>query len=170
MSNNVRRITYTAVAAAIVFTVTRLVVIPIGTSGGYVNLGDITIYISAYLLGGPIAAVAAAIGSALSDLTTPWAFYAPATFVIKGLMGLAAGAILKRSRGFAMFALSSFLGGAIMITGYALFDTITVGWATALANAIPFNLFQWGGCVIVALVLYPFLIRILKVTHFDELR
>jgi uncharacterized membrane protein len=45
------------------------------------------IYISAFLLG-PVAAAAAAIGSALADMAGGYAVYIPATLIIKALWGL----------------------------------------------------------------------------------
>lgn len=168
MSKNVRRITYAAIAAAIVFVITRLIVIPIGTGGAYLNFGDIAIYIAAYLLGGPIGAAAAAVGSSLADLTTGYLVYAPATFVVKGLMGLAAGCLMS-NRKFWVYALACVLGGTIMVLGYALYETMIFNFVTATGNAL-FNLIQWGGGVVVALILYPVAVRIQKVTHFDELK
>ena len=167
MSKNVRRITYTAIAAAIIFVITRLIVIPIGTGGAYLNFGDIAIYMTAYLLGGPIAAAAAAVGSGLADLTTGFLVYAPATFVVKGLMGLVAG-LLLRKKNFGLFAAACVLGGAIMALGYGLYETAVFGFPTAVTNAT-FNLIQWGGGVAVSLILYPVADRIRKVTHFEEL-
>lgn len=168
MSKNIRRITYIAIAAAIVFTVTRLIVIPVtlSTTGSSIYFGDIAIYIIAYLLGGPAAAAAAGIGSALADLTT-FPVYAPATLIIKGLMGLIAGCLM-RTRKFWVYALACVAGGAIMVIGYGLYDIILVGAGAALIN-ISGNLIQWGAGVLIALILYPFAVRIQKVTHFDNL-
>jgi uncharacterized membrane protein len=168
MSKNIRRITYAAIAAAIVFVITRLIVIPIGTGGAYLNFGDIAIYITAYLLGGPIAAAAAAVGSGLADLTTGYLVYAPATFVIKGLMGLAAGSLMLK-RKFWAYTLACVLGGAIMVLGYALYETAIFSFPTAVANGL-LNLVQWGGGVAIALILYPVAVRIRKVTQFETLR
>lgn len=167
MSKNVRRITYTAIAAAIIFVVTRLIGFPYG-SGGYLNFGDASIYFSAYLLGGPIAAIAAAIGSALSDIMLGYIVYAPATFIIKGLMGLTVG-YLAGKKSFWIYALACTIGGVILIVGYALFETAAFGFAVALANA-PGNLIQWGGTFVAALLLYPVAKRIQRVIHIDALQ
>lgn len=164
MNKNVRIITYTAIAAAIVFVVTRIIPLPIGSTGAYINLGDISIYFVAFLLGGPLAAVAAAIGSALADITTASAaIYAPATFIIKGLMALAAGALMKSGK-FPFYVVACICGGAIMTAGYAVFETFLFTFPVAVAN-IPFNLIQWGGSVVIALILYPIAVRIKKVTQ-----
>lgn len=167
MSTNVRRITFTAIAAALVFVVTRFTYIPVGTAGAYVHFGDAFIYFAAFLLGGPVAAIAAAIGSALSDLSTGYTVYIPATFLIKGLMGLAAGLLIK-NRQFWVFILASAVGGAIMTAGYALYEICIPGFgpAYALFN-IPFNMGQWGASIVVTAVLYPAAVRIQKIVHLN---
>lgn len=169
MSKKVRRITYTAIAAAIVFVVTKLTYFPVGTAGAYVHFGDALIYFTAFLLGGPIAAIAAAIGSALCDLSTGYTVYVPATILIKGLMGLTAG-LLMRKRKFWVYILACVIGGAIMTVGYALYEICipSFGFAYALYN-IPFNMGQWGASIAIAAVLYPVAERVQKVIRFDEL-
>ncbi|NLA87694.1 MAG: ECF transporter S component [Clostridiales bacterium] len=170
MSKNTRRITYTAIAAAIVFVVTRVTYIPVGTAGAYVHFGDAFIYFTAFLLGGPIAAIAAALGSAICDLSTGYTVYVPATFLIKGLMGLTAGLLIK-NRKFWVFIFASAVGGAIMTAGYALYEICIPGFgpAYALFN-IPFNMGQWGASIVIAAILYPVAIRIQKVIRHDELK
>ena len=167
MNSNIRKITYTAIAVAIVFIVTRIVTIPIGATGAYINIGDISIYFVAYLLGGPLAAIAAGIGSALSDISLSYVVYAPATLVVKGLMGLTAGALMKSGR-FPSYIAACVIGGAIMTLGYALFETFVFTFPVAIAD-VPPNLIQWGGSVVIALILYPVVKRIRATTHFEKL-
>ncbi len=100
------------------FVVTRIITIPIGTTGAYINVGDVSIYLIAYLLGGPLAAISAAVGSAVSDLSLGYAVYAPATFIIKGLMALEVGFLVKGTR-FWIYVAACVLGGEIMTVGYA---------------------------------------------------
>lgn len=152
MSMNIKRITYAAIAAAIVFVATRIIYFPVGTGGAYVHFGDAFIYFSAFLLGGPIAAIAAGIGSAICDLSLGYTIYLPATLVIKGLMGLTAGLLMK-NRKFWVYILACVIGGAIMTVGYAIYETFVFGFPTAIANA-PANLFQWGVSIVIAAVLF----------------
>lgn len=163
----VRKLTFAALAAALIFVVTRIVVIPITASGAYVNFGDVSIYFIAYLLGGPVTAIAAAIGSALTDLSLGYAIYAPATFLIKGLMGLTAGFMLRQKK-FWVYVMACFIGGAIMTAGYALYESFIFGTVMALAN-IPANLIQWGGSLIAAVILFPVAKRIQKTTFMGKL-
>lgn len=142
----------TSMLAALVFVFTYLIKIPINASGAYMNIGDCVIYCSGLLVGGPWAAAAAGIGSALSDLMLGFPVYAPATLIIKGAMGLVCAVLMKKG-GFGRFTWASVLGGAIMVAGYALFEWIFFGWAYA-AGTIAFNLIQWAAGVAGALALY----------------
>jgi uncharacterized membrane protein len=132
-----------------------------------VNFGDAFIYFTAYLLGGPIGAVAAAIGSALTDLTLGYIVYAPATFIIKGLMGLTVGYMAKNNK-FWAYTLSCAIAGAIMTVCYALYETAVFGFAVAFTNA-PGNLIQWGATFAAALILFPVAKRIKKTAYIERL-
>lgn len=149
----VRRVTMTSVAAALVFVVTWLIKIPVPVSGGaYLNLGDSVIFVCAYILGGPLAAVSAGIGSAAADVAAGAAVYVLPTFVIKALTGLVAGA-LTASQKFGSYLFGCILGGAVMVAGYAAFEWGLFG-AAYTAATLPFNLIQWCGSVLAAAALY----------------
>jgi uncharacterized membrane protein len=89
LKDTIRQITYGGIIAAIVLIATMVFQLPIPTPvlKGYVNFGDGVIMASAMIMG-PYAAISAAIGSALADLLSSYVVFAPATFLIKGLMGL----------------------------------------------------------------------------------
>ena len=70
MNKTVKKISFTALFAAMVFGLTMLH-IPIG-AGGYIHVGDAMIYLSGLLLG-PWAFLAASIGAAFSDLASGFA-------------------------------------------------------------------------------------------------
>jgi uncharacterized membrane protein len=148
------KLTTTALMAAIIFVVTYIIRIPLPfASGGYLNIGDAPIYLGAYLLGGPLGALAAALGSSMSDLAAGYVFYAAPTAIIKGTMGFVCGSLM-RGESLKRFALASALGGGIMTGGYAVFETLFFNANQALA-AIPFNMIQWAGGALVAIALFP---------------
>src|SRR5216110_916 len=89
-------ITVTAVFTALVFLSTYLFQIPIPSTQGYFNLGDIMIFISALTFGPTIGGFSGGIGSSLSD-ALGFGTFAPFTLVIKGLEGYVAGLISQRS-------------------------------------------------------------------------
>ncbi len=65
-------------------------------TGGYFNLGETVIYIAAILHGPLIAGIAGGVGASLADLSTGYAIFAPATFVIKFTEGYVAGYLIQR--------------------------------------------------------------------------
>jgi uncharacterized membrane protein len=147
-------VTRTALMAAIIFVVTYVTKIPLPfTSGGYLNIGDTPIYLAAYLLGGPAGAVAGALGASISDLAAGYVFYAAPTAVIKGVMGFACGRLMKQGD-MKRFVLASILGGAIMVGGYAAFESLFFNVNQALAS-VPLNCIQWAGSVVAAAALFP---------------
>ncbi|MDR1774903.1 MAG: ECF transporter S component [Actinomycetes bacterium] len=149
------KLVHTALFAALIFALTFLVRVPIPlTSGGYVNLGDTAVFLAAALIGGPAAAVAAGVGSALADVAAGYALYAPATLVIKALMGLVCGALVARRPGVRAFVVAALVAGAVMVVGYALYESALYGVRYALLAA-GFNCIQWGASVLCAGLLYP---------------
>ena len=134
-----KKTAYAGVLAALVFIGTEL---HIPTAIGYINLGDLVILVSAYILG-PFALVPAAIGSTLADILAGYPQYAVATFLIKGIMGLVAGILLKRnSEGKVSLARklsASFVAEVIMVAGYFAFESLPFmyGVAAAAGSLIP---------------------------------
>lgn len=156
-----KKLTTVALMSAMVFVVTWMIRIPLPfLSGGYLNFGDVMIYICAYLLGGPQASIAAAVGSGLADLAAGAAVYILPTFIIKGIMGFLAG-VISRKQNFRNYMISCVAGGAFMTAGYAVFEYLFFDAAYALA-ALPFNTMQWAASVIIAAVTYtlPFQLNV----------
>ena len=137
--NNLKLIAYAGVLAALVFVGTEL---HIPTAIGYINLGDLVILLSSYILG-PVAFIPAALGSTLADLLAGYPQYAVATFLIKGLMGFTAGLLLKRNAqgktSLVRKVSVTFLAELIMIAGYFAFESLPFmyGVEAALGSVIP---------------------------------
>jgi uncharacterized membrane protein len=170
--------------AALILLCTYYAKFPIPKApGAYVNIGDSIIYITSLMLGVPWAAGAAAVGSMFADLLYGGSWYIPATFVIKGLMGLVCSLLLHKSRPkgqeatlkqmadkqdlnnnknwpFIKFILVCILGGAIMVTGYFAFEWAVFGWGYAIGTVL-YNLVQWVVGVVIAAMLY-FPVKIVK--------
>ncbi|MBE6709013.1 MAG: ECF transporter S component [Ruminococcaceae bacterium] len=149
-----KHLTLSATLTAIVTVATIIVQIP-SPMNGYVNLGDCFVLLSAWMLGPVYGSVAAALGSALADLITGYAIYAPGTFVIKGLMALAAWSVLKlfvsrraEASRISYRIVSALTAEIIMTVGYFLYSAIIFGEGLAAALSIPANLMQGLiGCV-----------------------
>lgn len=153
-NNTITKLAITALMAALIMSTTITIRIPIPATGGYVNLGDSAIYIAAYLLGGPLGGIAAAIGSSLADLSGGYVNFALPTFVIKGIMGLVTGLICKRTHSISKYLIASTVGGAIMVLGYFLSLVIVSSTKTAIAGLLGDSI-QYLAGVIAAIVLFP---------------
>ena len=165
-ANVSRTVAYGGMLAALILVVTRFSAIPIMNGQGYLNLGDVTILFAAALLG-PAAAVPAAIGSALADVWAGYLQYAPATFVIKGLVALIAGLFLhKLPVGLPLKIFGMALAELAMAAGYLVFELFLLGPAVALFD-LTFNLIQAGVCTLVAALLLPVADRIRKTSNLN---
>ncbi len=84
-------IAYSALMTALVFISTVVISISIPATKGFFNIGEFGVYIAS-LTGGPIVGlIAGGLGSALADVFLGYEYYAPITFIVKGLEGLIVG-------------------------------------------------------------------------------
>lgn len=152
-SINLKRLVLGALMAAIVYIFTIVVQIPISATGGYINLGDVAVLLCSYLLGGIYGAFAAGLGSALSDLSAGYTIYAPATFIIKFIMVIAANLIshytFKNNRPISMI-LAGISSELIMIFGYFIFESIVLGLGISAFAGVFGNLIQSVICIVLA--------------------
>ena len=93
MQRKARIIAITGVLAALTCAATMVVRVP-SPSGGYMNLGDTLVLLSAWLLGPWYGALAAGIGSMLYDFTNPlYISESWITLLTKGAYGLVTGLV-----------------------------------------------------------------------------
>lgn len=141
--------------AALVTFATFIVQIPNPATKGYLNFGDIIIFVSALTFGPIVGGVAGSLGSAIADAISPYAYYAPFTFVIKGIEGVLAGLISNR-RNTSRDIIAVTVAGIEMITGYFLaeFYPLQLGWAAL--TEVPGNISQIvvGGAIGIPIALY----------------
>jgi uncharacterized membrane protein len=163
-SDNLKKSVTAALFAALTCVSTMVIQIP-SPMQGYVNLGDSFVLLSGWLLGPAYGFGAAGIGSMLADLLTGYAHYAPATFLIKGLMAVI-GAVIYRTAGKALPAypraarvLSGSAGEIFMVIGYFLYACLILGNGLAAAASIPGNLMQGLFGVVASVLLIEILGR-----------
>lgn len=141
MNENVKKVVWGAMFAALICVTTMFPQIPTGF-GGYVHLGDGAVLCAAAFLG-PFAAMPAALGSALADIASGYVLYAPATFIIKGCVAFVAAKLYTHGRDHALgrnlFAYGA--GEALMIAGYFAFEAFALEPRIAFVGIIP-NLVQ----------------------------
>jgi len=120
-------------------------------SRGYFNVGDVAVVFGGLVLGfmnprqGIVWALAACgIGSALADILSGFAVFAPLTLVAKGAEGALAAVAASRS-GALRYALLA-LGGAAMMAAYLVGEALmpNIGLQGAMAELLP-NLIQAVG-------------------------
>lgn len=146
----------TAVMTALCAVATYVVAIPFPSGIGYFNLGDVIVLLAGWLLGPVWGGLAAGLGSMLADLFAGYASYAPATFVIKGLVAAAGWGLyvlfkkLIRKDGvdFLPRLLSGVVAECIMVFGYLLFEAFVLGVGAAALASVLGNVLQAAcGCV-----------------------
>ena len=94
MNSRTKKIVTAALMAALACIATMIIKIP-SPLKGYINLGDCIVLASGWMFPPGYGFLAAGLGSALADVLSGYVTYAPATFVIKGLMALIAFFIFK---------------------------------------------------------------------------
>ncbi len=160
-----KRLVYIALWAALTALVTASLPIP-SPVGGFYNIGDSMVMLSALFLGMPGGAIAATIGSALADLVLGYVYFAPYTFIIKGAealaVGLIAGRAFREGRKFLPRFLLAGIGGIIvMVGGYYIAYVIMTGSMATAAVEVPGNTIQGLLSLAVAAVLAQILQRFL---------
>ena len=161
-----KRLTLTALFAALCCIGTVLITIPLPASG-YFNTGDVFVLLSAWCLGPLYGTAAAAIGSAVGDLFLGYALYAPATLLIKGLDAFAAaciawaikGCLRARTWDFVARLVSAIVGELIMMAGYFLFECLLYTPLGAIPNLLG-NGMQAICCTVCAVLIISALYRV----------
>lgn len=152
--SDLKKITLTAIFAALVAVMTAFIKVPTGINEGYLHFGDSMIYLAGCLLG-PYAAVAAAIGGALADILAGAAVWAIPTAIIKACNSvpfiIATAMYVKRKGSHKIIHLSTLLmtlaSGLITIFGYLLAEGLMYSFPSALTS-VPFSIVQATGSAI----------------------
>jgi uncharacterized membrane protein len=93
--NNLLKIVFTGLMTALVFISTSIIKIPFA-NGGYIHFGDAFVFLSVMLLGPFYGAFASGAGSMLSDLLSEFSQWALPTLIIKTVMAMIMGYIIKQ--------------------------------------------------------------------------
>lgn len=167
--DKIYKIAMTGLLMALIMVSTMMIRIPIPFTQGYVHLGDTMIFLAVLILGRNYGTMAAGIGSALADLLSGYAYYAPWTLVVKALMAFVVGLALehmekkgqiKEGKNITVPELLAMLfGGVEMCAGYYVAASLMHGnWYTPLFS-IPGNIGQFVVGMILATALAQALYR-----------
>ena len=155
MKFSTKKIVMASMLASLCCVATMIIKIP-SPLKGYLNLGDCVVLLSGFMLSPLYGFFAAGIGSALADIFSGYVIYAPATFVIKGVMALIAyygfKIIYKKTGTTPARIISAALAEIIMALGYFVFEGFMYGFIPSLAN-IPANAIQGAAGLILGIIL-----------------
>ncbi|NLL63206.1 MAG: ECF transporter S component [Ruminococcaceae bacterium] len=144
-ANKTKRIVLASMLASLICVATMIIKIPTPLKG-YLNFGDGVVLLAGWILPPLYGFLAAGIGATLADIFSGYVIYAPATFVIKGLMAPIAfygfKFLNKKIGNTASRVVSGILAELFMVAGYYLFEgTALYGFEPSLVN-IPANAIQ----------------------------
>lgn len=141
-------IIYYAVSIALVTVFTLAVRIP--SIHGYVNSGDIMIFVVAAMLGKRFGFIAGAFGSALADVIASYLIFAPGTFIIKGIEGLLFAIVYEKlkNQNYAILV-AGIVAASEMVLGYFIYEYFVFGYAAAIGSVFG-NIMQGSICLLVA--------------------
>lgn len=155
MNSTTKKIVFAAMLAALCCVATMIVKIPTPLKG-YINMGDCIVLLAGVVLPPLYGFAAAAVGSALADVLSGYVFYAPATFVIKGVMALIAFFVFKllkkRPGGTPARIISGVIAETEMVLGYFAFEGFVYGFKAAAVN-IASNTIQGIAGLVIGIIL-----------------
>ena len=161
-SPSIRKLVLAALFAALTCIATMVIQLRV-TPNGYINLGDCIVLLCAWLLSPAYGAAAAGIGSFMADVLSGYAYYAPATLIVKALMALGGGALFRavsvrgKQRILPACLLSAAAAECIMAGGYYIYEAFFLGLGPVGALAsMPGNAIQalgGGACGILVYLL-----------------
>lgn len=152
-NSSTRELVVTGLAIALVFVATLFINLrlPIG-QGGLIHLGNVPLFLVAIVFGKRTGAIAGAFGMGLFDLMGGWTPWAPATFLIVGLMGYTVGSIAEWKDTTIGYGIAIAIACAIKVVGYYIAEALIYGnWVQPMLS-VPGNLLQIG---VAALIVLP---------------
>ena len=146
------KVAVVAVLTAVVVVFTLVIRIP--TTKGYLNLCDVAICFIAFTFGPVSAFLAAGLGTAIADLISGYAQWAPISFVVHGIEGLLIALIVRKQP---LSKMRTFLAAIVCVLtvslGYFVLSALFISTVAVAAAEIPPNMIQAGVGVVFGLAL-----------------
>ncbi len=143
-SKNALKVAVVAVLTAVVVVFTMVVRIP--TTKGYLNLCDVAICFIAFTFGPWSAFIAAGLGTALADLISGYAQWAPISFIVHGVEGLLVALIVHQKKEVVLSKVRLLLAFIVCVAtvslGYFLLSSLFISTVSVAAAEIPGNIAQ----------------------------
>ena len=163
MNQNFKKMVMAALFAALACVSTMSIRIPTPGTNGYIHPGDAMVVLAGVFLGPVWGLLAAGIGSAMADLLGGYFIYVPVTFVVKGAVAFAAGAMYQKiGRTAKSRYIAVILGGVgdvlLVAGGYFFCEYLIYG--PVAAASIPANVIQGISGLAISTLLYPVLLKV----------
>ncbi len=158
--NKIKKIVFLAVFTALNVAISRIILIPVPFTHGYINLCDAGIMLIAALAGPEAGLLVGGCSGFLLDLISGYGQFMLFSLVVHGLEGYFVGRLYKKQHYWRLL-FANFGGAAIMVFGYFITDIILYG-ITAGILGIFTNAVQGIAGSIIAVVL----VRALKGIRF----
>ena len=136
------KVALVAIMTAITVVFTLFVRVPTPTTKGYFNLCDVAIYFCAFSFNPLVAFISAGVGTALADMISGYAQWAPISFIVHGAEGLIVALLLRRNRNAVRKILASTIGVVIVAGGYFLIGGAVLTGFTTASIEVPMNIVQ----------------------------
>ena len=151
------------IALTLVATMFINIRLPIMGNGGLIHLGNVPLFLAAFIFGKRTGAIAGAFGMGLFDLISGWTAWAPFTFVIVGVMGYVSGTISEKFtavRPVVANTVAVIAALIIKIVGYYFAEVILYhNWIVPLVS-IPGKILQ---VVVAGIIVVPFAGKLKKI-------
>jgi uncharacterized membrane protein len=129
-----------AIMAAVVAVFTAVIQVRNPASGGYFNLSDVAVVFAGLAFGPWVGLVAGGLGTAISDVLTGYAQFAPLSFIAHGGEGLLVGLIAVQRPS---WLVPAWLAGVVwMMLAYFVGELLIAGSAQAVADLVGSNWIQ----------------------------
>lgn len=157
-----RDIAFYGLFTALIYVATRFINIQGPTPGSLFHLGNVMAFSIAIVFGKKAGAVSAALGMALFDLTSPYAIWAPFTFIIRLAMGYVIGYMASvagdnKVKTIVFSFLGILIATIIMIGGYYVSEVILYRNIYAPLQSVWANFMQ---CVVGTVIGLPLAIAL----------
>jgi len=137
---SIKKIARFSILAAIFFCFTLFLKIPFGIGGNYIDITDILIYITCFILLDKLVIIPATIALVLSDILNSAFIYSPITFISRIILCLLF-IILSKKEKIILIILGILLTQLCELLLYFFWDMIIFGKSVGIYN-LPFNAIQ----------------------------
>ncbi len=150
--NDLKLLVRYAVLIALTVVMTMVIHIPTIGTNGYLNLGDMVVFLAAIILGKKGGFIVGGFGSAMADLFLGYTHYAPITLIVKGLEGFIAASLLETKIGNDKPIFATSIAGVFMAFGYFIPEIFMYG--KGAVASIPGNIMQGLLGAVSSVILY----------------